>query len=212
MFGGSRVKLGRWTGGLTDVDVLLCAGLEKGGLVCVCQLLPLKRVDLSAEKKKRQVSPHAAGHGRADLLLQEITFGADNDTGQICEAAKVYNLIVDDLDHVERVAGGDGVDEDVAMDADGVLGVEGGVLVLACGIDDVAVVLDTLVGDALCKGGLYGGVVGIDKVVLATVSTVATEQEKNTSIKALTSDDLPTEREPSTAIFLFLRPLDMRRA
>ena len=98
------------------------------------------------------------------------------------------------------------------MDADCVLGVEGGVFVLACGIDDVAVVLDTLVGDALCKGGLYGGVVGIDKVVLAAVSTAVAKREKNTSIKALTSEDLPTEREPSTAIFLFLRPLDMRES
>lgn len=185
---------------------------RKAALFASANFCPSRESTCRLRKKKRQVSPHAAGHGRADLLLQEITFGADNDTGQICEAAKVYNLIVDDLDHVEGVAGGDGVDEDVAMDADGVLGVEGGVFVLACGIDDVAVVLDTLVGDALCKGGLYGGVVGIDKVVLATVSTVATEQEKNTSIKALTSDDLPTEREPSTAIFLFLRPLDMRRA
>lgn len=66
MFGGSRVKLGRRIGRLTDVDVLLCAGLEKGGFVCVCQLLALERVDLSAGKKKCQVSRHAAGHGRAD--------------------------------------------------------------------------------------------------------------------------------------------------
>jgi hypothetical protein len=35
---------------LTDVDVLLCAGLEEGGLVCICQLLALERVNLSAEK------------------------------------------------------------------------------------------------------------------------------------------------------------------
>ena len=144
--------------------------------------------------------------------MKEITFGADNDTGQICEAAKVYNLIVDDLDHVEGVAGGDGVHEDIAVDADGVLGVERGVFVLACGVDDVAVILDALVGNALCKSGLYGGVVGIDKVVLMAVSTAAAEREKNTSIKALTSEDLPTEREPSTAIFLFLRPLDMRES
>ena len=51
VFGGSRVKLERGIGGLTDIDVLLCAGLEEGGLVCVCQLLALERVDLAAEKK-----------------------------------------------------------------------------------------------------------------------------------------------------------------
>jgi hypothetical protein len=96
--------------------------------------------------------------------------------------------------------------------ADGVLGVEGGVFVLASSVDDVAVVLDTLVGDALCKGGFYGWVVGIGEVVLAAVSKAATEREKSTSMNALTSDDLPTEREPRTAIFLFLRPLDMGRA
>ena len=37
---------------------------------------------------------------------------------------------------------------------------------LACCIDDVTVVLDPLVVDALCESGLDGGVVGLDEVVL----------------------------------------------
>jgi len=84
--------------------------------------------------------------------LQEITFGADNDTGQFCDATKVYNLIVDDLDHVEGVPGGDGIHEDIAVDADGMLRIERRVFVLTSCIDDMTVVLDAFVGDALCKG------------------------------------------------------------
>ena len=84
--------------------------------------------------------------------MQEITFRTDNNTGKFCDAAKVYNLIVDDLDHVEGVARGNGVHEDIAMDSDGMLGIERRVFILASCVDDMAVVLDAFVSDALCKG------------------------------------------------------------
>ena len=62
--------------------------------------------------------------------MYEITFLTHNDTWYLCQATKVYNLIVHDLDHVERIPRGDGVYEDVAVNTDGVLRVERGVLVL----------------------------------------------------------------------------------
>lgn len=60
----------------------------------------------------------------------EICLGTDDDTWDGVEAAEVDNLVVYDLDHVERFPGGNRVDEDIAVDANGMFGVKDGVLVL----------------------------------------------------------------------------------
>ena len=68
------------------------------------------------------------------IPVLEVDFGAYNHTGDGVHAAKVDNLVVDDLNHVERLVVCHGVDENEAMDANGMLGVEDGVLVLAKGV------------------------------------------------------------------------------
>lgn len=117
--------------------------------------------------------------------MLQVSLCADNDARNRVHAAEVGDLLVDDVDHVEGLARRDGVDKDEAMDADGVLGVEDGVLVLrasseragrrgrkrgkadlASGVEDLTVVLDTLVGYVLRERALDGRVVGLDKVVL----------------------------------------------
>ena len=64
----------------------------------------------------------------------QVDFGADHHTGDGVHAAEVDDLVVHDLDHVEGLVICDRVDENVAMDANGMLGVEDGVLVLAKGV------------------------------------------------------------------------------
>ena len=86
---------------------------------------------------------------------------------------------------------------------------DGGETYLAGGVDDVTVVVDALVVDGLVEDALDGGVVGLDKVVLDEL-----DDERGLAWRTGVSgwgaglgsgcSDLPTEREPSTAIFLFL--------
>ena len=49
------------------------------------------------------------------------------------QATEVDDFVVDNLDHVERLAGCDRVHEHKAVNSDGMLGVEDGVLILAGG-------------------------------------------------------------------------------
>ena len=77
----------------------------------------------------------------APLLLQ-VALVADEDDRDPVGAGRVQDLVADDLAVLERVLGGDRVHEHVPVDPDGVLGVEDGVLVLAC----------TLLGPRLAQG------------------------------------------------------------
>ena len=92
------------------------------------------------------------------------------------------------MDHIERLVVGNRVDEDEAVDANGMFGVEDRILILQGGngggseemvrrtsrkktyltgsVDDVTVVVDPLVVDSLGEDTLDGGVVGLDEVVL----------------------------------------------
>lgn len=63
----------------------------------------------------------------------QIGLGAHNDTWDGVEATEVDDLLIYYLHHVKGLAGGDGVDQYVAMGADSVLRVENGVLVLPTG-------------------------------------------------------------------------------
>ena len=55
------------------------------------------------------------------MLDVDVRLGADDDTGNMVQPAEIKDLLVDDLDHIERISGRNGVDEDVAMHADGML-------------------------------------------------------------------------------------------
>jgi nanoRNase/pAp phosphatase (c-di-AMP/oligoRNAs hydrolase) len=63
--------------------------------------------------------------------LRKVYLGADYDTGDFLYSTKVDDLVINDLDHFKGISRGDRVDENKAMDADGMLGVEDRVLVLA---------------------------------------------------------------------------------
>jgi hypothetical protein len=95
---------------LANVDVLLCTRLYPRTIICLGELLAITRVHLARST--------------------EIALGADDDARDLGDAAKVDDLVVHDLDHVERVAGGDAVDEYVAVYPDGVLRVDGRVFIL----------------------------------------------------------------------------------
>ena len=60
----------------------------------------------------------------------QVGLGTDDDTRDVVHSAEIDDLVVHDLHHVERLLGRDGVHEHVAVDADGMLGVEDRVLVL----------------------------------------------------------------------------------
>lgn len=62
--------------------------------------------------------------------LLEVRLRADDDAGNLLDSTKVDDLVVYDLDHVERIPRGDGIHEDEAMDTDSMLGVENRVFVL----------------------------------------------------------------------------------
>ena len=67
---------------------------------------------------------------RGSIPGLQVDFGTDYYTGDGVHAAEVDDLVVHDLDHVEGLVICDRVDENVAMDADGMLGVEDGVFIL----------------------------------------------------------------------------------
>ena len=79
---------------------------------------------------------------------------------------EVLELFVDDLDHVKALTRGDGVDENIAMHADGVFRGEERVLVLASGVNDGDIVFDALVRDLLEVGCLHGRVIGLNELVV----------------------------------------------
>jgi hypothetical protein len=55
------------------------------------------------------------------VRYRQITLGSNYDAGDFGHTTKVDNLVVYDLDHVERVFGCYGVYEYVAVDSDGIL-------------------------------------------------------------------------------------------
>ena len=128
------------------------------------------------------------------LPLGEVVLGADDDTRYRAHATEVDNLVIYDLDHVEGFPGRDRVDEDEAVDSDGMFGIQNRVLVLVMrgvsmlraskvegrgwwrwrivetyltgSVNDVALVLGALVVYTLGEGAFDGRVIGIDKVVV----------------------------------------------
>ena len=65
-----------------------------------------------------------------DIPLLQVGLGADDNTRNLIHSAEVDDFVVHDLDHVERLARGDRVDEHEAVDADRMLRVEDGVFIL----------------------------------------------------------------------------------
>ena len=65
-----------------------------------------------------------------DIPILQVDFGAYYYTGNGVHAAEVDDLVIDDMDHVEGLVICDRVHEDVSMNANGMFGVENGVLVL----------------------------------------------------------------------------------
>lgn len=62
--------------------------------------------------------------------LGQVRFRAYNHTRDLVHAAEIDDLVVHDLYHFKGLFVRDGVDEDIAVDADGMLRVEDGVFVL----------------------------------------------------------------------------------
>ena len=164
-------------------------------MILSCEALAFVGRDLSESPIRIRVgTSKAAGAEVGWLPLGEVVLGADDDTRYRAHATEVDNLVIYDLDHVEGFPGRDGVDEDEAVDSDGMFGIQNRVLVLVtrgvsmlraskvesrgwwrwrivetyltgC-VDDVALVLGALVVDALGEGAFDGGVIGLDKVVV----------------------------------------------
>ena len=125
------------TGGLTDVGICLCAGLDPRRVVLFGELLAFFRGHLSGFAVRR------AGRGSDyrglsrsdatepwDVPRGQVGLRADDDARYLVEAAEIDDLVVHDLDHVEGLARRHRVDEHEAMDADRVLRVQDRVLVL----------------------------------------------------------------------------------
>ena len=67
---------------------------------------------------------------RGDTPLWQVGLGPDNYAWYLVHTTEIDNFVVHDLHHLERLLGRDGVDENVAVDADGMLGIKDCVLVL----------------------------------------------------------------------------------
>lgn len=107
----------------------------------------------------------ALGLGNLSLDVQ-IALLTNNDARNRFGTGVIQNLVVDGLNHVKAITGGDAVYEHVTVDADGVFGVEDRVFILACCVDDIAIIFLALVGDCLLEDVLDGRVVRVDKGVL----------------------------------------------
>lgn len=80
-------------------------------------------------------------------------------------AGVVENLVIHGLHHLEAVSRGDAVHQNIAMDTNGMLGIQNRVLVLPRCVDDVTVVVLALVLDGLLKDILDGRVVRVDECI-----------------------------------------------
>ena len=135
---------------LTDVDVILCARLDKGSTQFFGQFFGVICVDLPAKQKHREkgslattapgtsatATCAAARNGdkrvcsrarllgeKADGPVWQVDFGAYYYTWDGVHATEVDDLVVHDANHVEGFAVRDRVHEDIAMDANRVFGV-----------------------------------------------------------------------------------------
>lgn len=75
----------------------------------------------------------------------------------------VEDLISDNSEHFKGLAGRDGVDDHVAVDADEVFRVEDAVFILAGSVDDVGWKVLVFVLDGTVEGVFDGGVVVFDE-------------------------------------------------
>ena len=101
-------------------------------MILSCEALAFVGRDLSESPIRPRVgTSKAAGAEMGCLPLGEVVLGADDDTGYRGHATEVDNLVIYDLDHVEGFPGRDRVDEDEAVDSDGMFGIQNRVLVLA---------------------------------------------------------------------------------
>jgi len=125
VIGGSLLDLGQTKlKDLGDVGVGLCTRLDEGGFIRLGKFLPFIGLDLPTFVK--------------------VVLRPNDNTWYIGDTTKVDDLVVDNLDHVERVAGADRVYKNVAMNADSMLGVQDGEFVLTGGVDDFAFVFSIL--------------------------------------------------------------------
>ena len=90
--------------------------------------------------KRREISRTVAGElwrgkkiRRGSIPGLQVDFGTDYYTRDGVHAAEVDDLVIYDVHHIERLVVCDRVHEDVAMDADSMLGIENRVLVLGSG-------------------------------------------------------------------------------
>ena len=78
----------------------------------------------------------------------------------------IENLVPDNPTHLETLLAPDGVDDHIAVDADEVLAIENGVLVLAGGVDDLCREVLVPMPDDFAKRVFYRRVVGVDEVAV----------------------------------------------
>ena len=141
--------------------VVLGGGLEELGLQVGCELLP--------------------GCLRDDSVEVEISLVADYHQGKGGVPQQVHQLLVDGLDHLEALLVVDGVDEDVAVNVDGVLSGEDAVLVLPGSVHHQHLVLLAEDLHVLVEGVLDGRVVGVNKLSLSELNSKAGLSHRATS-------------------------------
>ncbi len=56
--------------------------------------------------------------------MWEVGLGTNDDAGNLVHATEVDDLVVDDLNHVKGLSGGDGIYENITMNTDGMFGIE----------------------------------------------------------------------------------------
>ena len=118
---------------LTDISLLLRASLNPGSADAISEIFRFIRLHLS---KYAAVSTDVPRETVLESPLRlQIRFGTHNDTWDLGIAGESDDLVIHNLDHIERITRRDRVHEDEAMDPDSVSLVEDRVFVLGRGCE-----------------------------------------------------------------------------
>lgn len=149
---------------LLEVGMLLDFGDEN--LECLLNILVV--LGRTLDERTAQFIRAGLTFLSCDLSVfnSQIGLVSNENSWHLFGSAGVQDLVVENSDEIERGLGSHRVDQHVAMNADRILSMEDGVLVLSRGVQNLGIVFLALVLDDLVEGVFDGGVVRIYEMVL----------------------------------------------
>lgn len=102
--------------------------------------------------------------GRWEISFEDVSTGFENIEVNITYL-EIFQLLINDSNHLKALTIGDRVHENVSMNTNGVLGGKERVFVLSSRVDYRNIIVDTLVRDLFLIGVFDGWVVWLHKVI-----------------------------------------------